>query len=89
MDQGKGRDKGAEDSSRKEAASDLAYEAAKAAFKKTDIKPKDIELIIVATVTGDMPFPATACHLQQKLGLKKAAAFDINAACSGFYTGFP
>ncbi|MBI5205531.1 MAG: ketoacyl-ACP synthase III [Nitrospirae bacterium] len=71
----------------KEAASDLAYEAAKAAFKKTDIKPKDIELIIVATVTGDMPFPATACHLQQKLGLKKAAAFDINAACSGFLYG--
>jgi len=71
----------------KEAASDLAYEAAKAAFKKTDIKPKDIELIIVATVSGDMPFPATACHLQHKLGLKKAAAFDINAACSGFLYG--
>lgn len=71
----------------KEAASDLAYEAAKAAFKRTDIKAKDIELIIVATVTGDMPVPATACHLQQKLGLKKAAAFDINAACSGFLYG--
>jgi 3-oxoacyl-[acyl-carrier-protein] synthase-3 len=71
----------------KEAASDLAYEAAKAAFKKTDIKAKDIELIIVATVTGDMPFPATACHLQHRLGIKKAAAFDINAACSGFLYG--
>ncbi len=71
----------------KDAASDLAYEAAKAAFKKTDIKPKDIDLIIVATVTGDMPFPATGCHLQHKLGLKKAAAFDINAACSGFLYG--
>lgn len=71
----------------KEAASDLAYEAAKAAFKRTDIKAKDIELIIVATVTGDMPVPATACHLQQRLGLKKAAAFDINAACSGFLYG--
>ncbi len=73
--------------SEKEAASDLAYEAAKAAFKRTDIKPKDIELIIVATVTGDMPTPATACHLQHKLGIKKAAAFDVNAACSGFLYG--
>ncbi|MEK7735860.1 MAG: beta-ketoacyl-ACP synthase III, partial [Nitrospirota bacterium] len=71
----------------KEAASDLAYEAAKAAFKKADIKPKDIELIIVATITGDMPTPATACHLQHKLGIKKAAAFDVNAACSGFLYG--
>lgn len=73
--------------SEKEAASDLAYEAAKAAFKRADIKPKDIELIIVATVTGDMPMPATACHLQHKLGIKKAAAFDVNAACSGFLYG--
>lgn len=71
----------------KEAASDLACEAAKAAFKRTDIKAKDIDLVIVATVTGDMPFPATACHLQHKLGLKKAAAFDVNAACSGFLYG--
>jgi 3-oxoacyl-[acyl-carrier-protein] synthase-3 len=71
----------------KEAASDLACEAAKAAFKRADIKPKDIELIIVATVTGDMPIPATACHLQHKLGIKKAAAFDVNAACSGFLYG--
>jgi 3-oxoacyl-[acyl-carrier-protein] synthase-3 len=73
--------------SAKEAASDLAYEAAKAALKKADIKSKDIELIIVATVTGDMPTPATACHLQHKLGIKKAAAFDVNAACSGFLYG--
>ena len=57
--------------SEKEAASDLAYEAAKAALKRADIKAKDIELIIVATVTGDMPIPATACHLQHKLGIKK------------------
>ncbi|MFZ3121852.1 MAG: beta-ketoacyl-ACP synthase III [Thermodesulfovibrionales bacterium] len=73
--------------SEKEAASDLAYEAAKAALKRADIKAKDIELIIVATVTGDMPTPATACHLQHKLGIKKAAAFDVNAACSGFLYG--
>ncbi len=73
--------------SEKEAASDLAYEAAKAAFKRANIKPKDIELVIVATITGDMPTPATACHLQHKLGIKKAAAFDVNAACSGFLYG--
>ncbi len=71
----------------KEATSDLALEAAKSAFKRTDIKPKDIDLVIVASVTGDMPFPATACFLQHKLGLKKAAAFDVNAACSGFLYG--
>lgn len=72
---------------KKEAASDLAYEAAKAAFKKIDAKAKDIELIIVATITGDMPIPATACLLQHKLGIKKVASFDINAACSGFLYG--
>lgn len=71
----------------KEATSDLAVEAAISAFKRTDIKPKDIDLVIVASVTGDMPFPATACFLQHKLGLKKAAAFDVNAACSGFLYG--
>lgn len=71
----------------KQAASDLAYEASKAALKGADLKPKDIDLIIVATVTGDMPVPSTACLLQDKLGAKKAAAFDINAACSGFIYG--
>ncbi|MCE5194776.1 MAG: ketoacyl-ACP synthase III [Nitrospiraceae bacterium] len=71
----------------KEAASDLAYEAAKAAFKKTKIKPEDIDLIITATITGDMPFPSTSCFLQNKLGVKNTAAFDLNAACSGFLYG--
>lgn len=71
----------------KQAASDLAYEASKAALKGANLKPKDIDLIIVATVTGDMPVPSTACLLQDKLGAKKAAAFDINAACSGFIYG--
>ncbi len=67
-----------------QAASDLAYEASMAALKKAQLKPKDIDLIIVATVTGDMPFPSTACLLQAKLGAKNAAAFDLGAACSGF-----
>ncbi len=71
----------------KQAASDLAYEASKAALKGANLKSKDIDLIIVATVTGDMPVPSTACLLQDKLGARKAAAFDINAACSGFIYG--
>lgn len=71
----------------KQAASDLAYEASRAALKSCGLKAKDIELIIVATVSGDMPLPATSCILQERLGAKRAAAFDINAACSGFIYG--
>jgi 3-oxoacyl-[acyl-carrier-protein] synthase-3 len=68
-------------------ASDLAYEASKVALGRADLNAEDIDLIITATVTGDMPFQSTACILQDKLGAKKAAAFDINAACSGFLYG--
>jgi 3-oxoacyl-[acyl-carrier-protein] synthase-3 len=71
----------------KQAASDLAYEASKTALKSAGLKAKDIQLIIVATVTGDMPLPATACILQDRLDARRAAAFDINAACSGFIYG--
>ena len=70
-----------------QAASDLAYDASKVALGRADLNAEDIDLIITATVTGDMPFPSTACILQDKLGAKKAAAFDINAACSGFLYG--
>lgn len=70
-----------------QAVSDLAYEASKAALKNAGRKASDIELIIVATVTGDMPVPSTACILQSRLKASKAAAFDINAACSGFIYG--
>ena len=70
-----------------QAASDLAYEASKVALERAGLKTKDIDLIIAATVTGDMPFPSTACILQDKLCEKNAAAFDINAACSGFLYG--
>ncbi|MHB8174802.1 MAG: beta-ketoacyl-ACP synthase III [Nitrospirota bacterium] len=66
------------------ASSDLAFEASKRALKAADLKASQIDLIIVATVTPDMMFPATACILQAKLGAKKAIAFDISAACSGF-----
>jgi 3-oxoacyl-[acyl-carrier-protein] synthase III len=71
----------------KQVTSDLAYEASTLALKKAGLKPQDIDLIIVATISGDMPFPSTACLVQKKLGAKKAAAFDLNAACSGFVYG--
>lgn len=67
-----------------QAASDLAYEASKIALERAGLKANDIDLIIVATVTGDMPFPSTACILQDKLGAVNAVGFDINATCSGF-----
>lgn len=70
-----------------QASSDLAFEAASLALKRANLKPRDIDLIIVATITGDMPFPSTACFLQSRLGAKNAAAFDINATCSGFIYG--
>ena len=66
------------------ASSDLGAEAAKLAIKDAKLKPEDIDLIIVATVTGDMAFPSTSCIIQDKIGAINAAAFDINAACSGF-----
>jgi 3-oxoacyl-[acyl-carrier-protein] synthase-3 len=66
------------------ASSDLAYEAAVRALKKAGIAAEQLELIIVATVTPDMMFPSTACLLQDRLGAKGAAAFDLSAACTGF-----
>ncbi|MFJ7976086.1 beta-ketoacyl-ACP synthase III [Peribacillus sp. JNUCC 23] len=67
--------------------SDMAYEAALQAIKNADIDAKDIDLILVATVTPDRPFPTVACMLQDKLGASKAAAMDISAACAGFMYG--
>ena len=64
--------------------SDLALEAGKQAIKNAGLKPSDIELIIVATITPDMSFPSTACVVQNKLGATNAGAFDMAAACSGF-----
>jgi 3-oxoacyl-[acyl-carrier-protein] synthase-3 len=69
------------------ASSDLAYEASLKALERSGIKPEDIDLIIVATVTPDKSFPSTACILQDRLGAKKAAAFDLSAACTGFLYG--
>ncbi len=66
------------------ATSDMAKEASLEALEKAGLKPEEIDLIIVATITPDMPLPSTACLLQSKLGAKKAACFDISAACAGF-----
>ncbi len=67
-----------------EAASDLALKAARRALDDAGIRAEEIDLIIVATVTGDMPFPSTACILQDRLGAKQAAAMDLSAGCAGF-----
>lgn len=70
-----------------QASSDMAIEASLMAMKDAGVKAEDIDLIIVGTVTPDMPFPSCACVVQDKIGAKKAAAFDVNAACSGFIYG--
>lgn len=70
-----------------ETNSDLCLEASKNALEAAGLKAKDLDMIIVATMSGDMPMPSTAAILQNKLGAKKIAAFDVNAACSGFLYG--
>ncbi|MCC3661898.1 beta-ketoacyl-ACP synthase III [Staphylococcus haemolyticus] len=64
--------------------SDLAFEASKKAIEDAGITPADIDMIIVATATGDMPFPSVANILQEKLGTRKVPTMDQLAACSGF-----
>ncbi|MGI9102419.1 MAG: beta-ketoacyl-ACP synthase III [Terriglobales bacterium] len=66
------------------ATSDLAAEAAKCALAKRGIRPEEVEVIVVGTVTPDMFFPSTACLVQHKLGAKGAWGFDLSAACSAF-----
>ena len=70
-----------------QASSDLALEASRRALERAGISAEELDLILVATITPDMMFPATACILQDKLGAKRAAAFDLSAACSGFIYG--
>jgi len=70
-----------------QAASDLALKAAELALKNAKLKPEDLDLIVVATISGDMPFPSVAVILQNQLGAKRAACFDISAACAGFVYG--
>ena len=69
------------------AASDLSFEATKKAMEEAKIKPEELDLILIGTVTPDYLLPSTACILQDKLGAKNAAVMDIVAACSGFLYG--
>jgi len=70
-----------------QAASDLAVNAAKEALENAKLKPEDIDLIIVTTVTPDTRFPSTACWVQKALGAQKAACMDLSAACTGYIYG--
>ena len=70
-----------------EATSDLARRAAQSAVEAAGLDPADLDMILVATITPDMPFPSTACVLQDRLGARRAGAVDISAACSGFIYG--
>jgi len=67
-----------------EYTSDMAAQAALRAMQRGNITADQIDLIIVATITPDMMFPATACLVQNKIGARRSAAFDVEAACSGF-----
>lgn len=67
-----------------QATSDLAAEAARRAMTSAGVKPEEIDLIIVATITPDMPFPNTACFVQSLIGAKNATCIGLEAACTGF-----
>jgi 3-oxoacyl-[acyl-carrier-protein] synthase III len=70
-----------------EFTSDLAAKAALIAMQRAGVTGEQVELIITATITPDMPFPSTSCLVQKKIGARRAAAFDLEAACSGFIYG--
>ncbi|MBL8264142.1 MAG: ketoacyl-ACP synthase III [Xanthomonadaceae bacterium] len=67
-----------------ETTSELGYQAALRALESAGVQPSEIELIVVGTTTPDLIFPSTACLIQHRLGAEGCAAFDVNAACSGF-----
>ena len=67
-----------------DATSDLAARAARVALQRAGVLPEQVDLIIVATITPDMPFPSTSCFIQEKLGAVNAYAMDLAAACTGF-----
>ena len=69
------------------ATSDLGVEAVKDLFAKTGTKPEEVDLLICATVTPDVRFPATSCIICDKLGIRNAFAFDLTSGCSGFVYG--
>ncbi len=70
-----------------ETTADMAVAAAREAMSAANAEPDDIDLIIVATTTPDKVFPSTACIVQRRLGIRRIAAFDVHAACSGFIYG--
>jgi 3-oxoacyl-[acyl-carrier-protein] synthase-3 len=70
-----------------EVLSQFAHGAAKKAVERAGIDPKEIDLILLATVTPDQPIPATSCFVQHMLGAVNAAAFDLSAGCTGFIYG--
>ncbi|WP_293658137.1 beta-ketoacyl-ACP synthase III [Anaeromicrobium sp.] len=70
-----------------QSTSDISAIAAKRALEDANLNPEDIDLIILATLTPDMLIPSTACLVQSKIGAKNAAAFDLEAGCSGFVYG--
>lgn len=67
-----------------EGAHSLAIEAGREALKNSGLKPEEIDMVIVGTVSGDYIWPSTACFVQAALGIKAAGAFDVSAACAGF-----
>ncbi len=67
-----------------ELTSDLATKAAERALEAAGVTPEEIDLIVMGTITGDYPWPATACIVQNNLAAKNAYAYDVSAACSGF-----
>ncbi len=67
--------------------SDLAAEAGRKALEMAGVKPEEVDLLILGTITPDMVLPACACLVQEKVGAKRAAAFDLTAACTGFVYG--
>lgn len=70
-----------------EHTSDMSFQAARRALEEAKLDPKDIDMIVVGTVTPDEMMPNTACHLQRKLGARDCMAVDISAACTGFVYG--
>lgn len=70
-----------------QAASDLAADSARKALENAKVDPQEIGLLIVATITQDTLCPATACYVQERLGIEACTAFDLNAACTGFIYG--
>lgn len=72
----------------KETVASMAAESAKRAIEDAGISPEEIDLIIVSTVSAEQSLPCVACEVQKEIGAVRAAAFDLNSACSGFITGY-